>query len=118
MYLVVKKLAVLGFLLTIPVAGAQPVAPRRAYTATVQSLTTYAYQQANVIFAKDRATIQFTNGRQLVVTLESTRSDDEEMLGRDERDQYWAIYVDWISGEPSPTKPIVTRSRALSATAS
>lgn len=108
MRLVAKTLMLTGLFLTAAAAGETRVTASATYSGIVQSLTTREYQPARVVLSEDRATIEFNNGRKLVLMLESAQDDEEEILARDQRNQYWAIYV---YRNEKDSRPLLTAAR-------
>ena len=69
--------------------------------AILQSLSTGIYRHATVIFEGQRAKVRFNRGGQIVLDLvDPVTPESEEIIGVDENQNYWALYVDSEAPEP------------------
>ena len=99
--------ALVACLLLAALAVGQPPEPgSRVYPAIVQSLATGAYEKATVALLGSRATVSLPSGKRVVLIVELPGEDEpEEILGRDNQDQYWAVYIDWSAKPVQPHAP-------------
>jgi hypothetical protein len=82
-------------------ADASTIAHSRSRPAIVRSLSTGIYLQATVIFEGHRAKVRFNRGGQIVLDLDNpVTTESEEIMGVDENQNYWAVYVDNEATEP------------------
>src|SRR5216683_1357329 len=82
-------------------ADASTIAHSRSRPAILRSLSTGIYLQATVIFEGHRARVRFNRGGQIVLDLDNpVTTESEEIMGVDENQNYWAIYVDNEATEP------------------
>jgi hypothetical protein len=82
-------------------ADASTIAHSRSRPAILQSLSTGIYRQATVIFEGHRAKVRFNRGGQIVLDLDNpVTTESEEIMGVDENQNYWAVYVDHAAPEP------------------
>jgi hypothetical protein len=84
-------------------ASASTIAQSRSQPAIVQSLSTGIYRSATVIFEGHRAKVRFNRGEQIALHLDNpVTTESEEIMGVDQNQNYWAVYVDNEAPEPGP----------------
>jgi hypothetical protein len=95
---------ILSLLLAVSIsyaADVSTIAHSRSRPAILRSLSTGIYLQATVIFEGHRAKVRFNRGGQIVLDLDNpVTTESEEIMGVDENQNYWAVYVDSEATEP------------------